>query len=111
MWVGPPFRCVRRSSAPSRARWRLPAEVGERRFGSRTLRSAMSKTETGLFPALLRYWRGRRGLSQLDLAVAADVSSRHVSFLETGRAQPGRDMVLRLGATLEVPLRDQNELL
>jgi transcriptional regulator with XRE-family HTH domain len=53
----------------------------------------------------------RRGLSQLDLALAADVSPRHVSFLETGRAQPSREMVLRLGATLEVPLRDQNALL
>jgi transcriptional regulator with XRE-family HTH domain len=50
-------------------------------------------------------------LSQLDLAVAADVSARHVSFLETGRAQPSREMVLRLGATLNVPLRDQNEMM
>jgi len=66
---------------------------------------------TGLFPALLRHWRGRRGLSQLDLATAADVSPRHLSFLETGRANPGREMVLRLGATLDVPMRDQNELL
>jgi transcriptional regulator with XRE-family HTH domain len=64
-----------------------------------------------VFPALLRHWRSRRGLSQLDLALAAEVSSRHVSFLETGRAQPSRDMVLRLGATLNVPLRDQNEML
>ena len=50
-------------------------------------------------------------MSQLDLALAADVSARHVSFLETARAQPSREMVLRLGATLDVPLRDQNELL
>ncbi len=64
-----------------------------------------------LFPALLKHWRGRRGLSQLDLAVSADVSARHVSFLETGRAQPSREMVLRLGSTLEVPLRDQNAML
>lgn len=71
----------------------------------------MSRTDTGLYPALLRYWRGRRGLSQLDLAVAADVSSRHLSFLETGRAQPGREMLLRLAATLDVPLRDQDEML
>jgi len=67
--------------------------------------------ESGLFPALLKHWRGRRGLSQLDLALAAEVSARHISFLETGRAQPSREMVLRLGATLEVPLRDQNALL
>jgi transcriptional regulator with XRE-family HTH domain len=71
----------------------------------------MSKNEGGIFPALLRHWRTKRGLSQLDLAVSADVSSRHLSFLETGRAQPSREMVLRLGATLDVPLRDQNELL
>jgi transcriptional regulator with XRE-family HTH domain len=64
-----------------------------------------------LYSALLRHWRTRRGLSQLDLAVASGVSSRHVSFLETGRAQPSREMVLRLAATLDVPLRDQNELL
>lgn len=50
-------------------------------------------------------------MSQLDLALAADVSSRHISFLETGRAQPGEEMVLRLAATLDVPLRKQNELL
>jgi len=70
----------------------------------------MSK-DARLFPALLRYWRARRGLSQLDLALAADVSARHVSFLETGRTHPSHDMVLRLGATLDVPLRDQNALL
>jgi transcriptional regulator with XRE-family HTH domain len=66
---------------------------------------------TRLFPALLKHWRNRRGLSQLDLALASDVSPRHVSFLETGRAQPSREMVLRLGATLSVPLRDQNDML
>jgi transcriptional regulator with XRE-family HTH domain len=71
----------------------------------------MAKTEGSIFPALLRHHRHLRGLSQLDLAVASDVSSRHVSFLETGRAQPSREMVLRLGACLAVPLRDQNELL
>src|SRR5499427_6067429 len=71
----------------------------------------MPRPEPRLFPALLRDWRTRRGLSQLDLALAADVSARHVSFLETGRAQPSREMVLRLGATLNVPLRDQNDML
>jgi transcriptional regulator with XRE-family HTH domain len=71
----------------------------------------MARSDERLFPALLRHWRTRRGLSQLDLALAADVSPRHVSFLETGRAQPSREMVLRLGATLAVPLRDQNAML
>lgn len=64
-----------------------------------------------LFRALLKHWRSARGMSQLDLASGADVSARHLSFLETGRAQPSRDMVLRLGATLGLALRDQNELL
>jgi transcriptional regulator with XRE-family HTH domain len=64
-----------------------------------------------LFSALLKYWRGRCGMSQLDLALSADVSARHVSFLESGRAKPSQDMVLRLMSTLQVPLRDQNEVL
>jgi len=64
-----------------------------------------------LFAALLKYWRGRRGLSQLDLAMEADVSARHLSFLETGRARPSEEMVLLLASALAVPLRDQNRLL
>jgi transcriptional regulator with XRE-family HTH domain len=64
-----------------------------------------------LFPALLRYWRGRQGHSQLDLALLADVSARHLSCLETGRARPSEAMVLRLMAALGAPLRDQNEAL
>jgi transcriptional regulator with XRE-family HTH domain len=59
----------------------------------------------------LRWWRTRRGLSQLDLAGAAGTTQRHVSFLESGRAQPSREMVLRLAAALDVPLRQQNALL
>jgi transcriptional regulator with XRE-family HTH domain len=66
---------------------------------------------SALFPALLRHWRSRRGLSQLDLALAADVSARHISFLETGRARPSREMILQLAASLSVPLREQNALL
>lgn len=61
--------------------------------------------------ALLRDWRRRRRLSQLDLALEADVSARHLSFLETGRAQPSREMVLRLADRLDLPLREQNRLL
>ena len=64
-----------------------------------------------LFSALLKYWRGRRGLSQLDLALHAGVSARHLSFLESGRAQPSEPMALRLLAALDVPLRDRNEAL
>jgi transcriptional regulator with XRE-family HTH domain len=60
---------------------------------------------------LLRDWRRRRRLSQLALAAEAEVSPRHVSFLETGRAQPSREMLLRLAERLEIPLRDRNALL
>jgi len=60
---------------------------------------------------LLRAWRRRRSLSQLELALDAAVSSRHVSFLETGRARPSREMLLRLAEHLEVPLRERNALL
>src|SRR5688572_6378431 len=63
------------------------------------------------FGLLLREWRSRRRVSQLDLAVEAGVSSRHVSFIETGRAQPSREMVLMLARVLDIPLRDRNELL
>ena len=59
----------------------------------------------------LRDWRRRRRMSQLDLALEAGVSARHLSFLETGRSRPSRDMVLRLCEELEVPLRDRNRLL
>jgi transcriptional regulator with XRE-family HTH domain len=60
---------------------------------------------------LLRIWRERRRLSQLELAGAADISARHVSFLETGRSVPSRAMLLRLAERLEVPLRERNALL
>lgn len=60
---------------------------------------------------LLREWRQRRRLSQLDLACEADISTRHLSFLETGRALPSRDMVLHLSEQLDIPLRDRNVLL
>ncbi|WP_199745525.1 helix-turn-helix domain-containing protein [Amycolatopsis sp. WAC 04182] len=60
---------------------------------------------------LLREWRDRRRISQLDLAISADISTRHLSFVETGRSKPSRDMVLRLGEHLEVPLRERNQLL
>lgn len=61
--------------------------------------------------AMLRRWRQRRRLSQLDLSVAADVSTRHLSFVETGRATPSREMVLHLADHLDVPLRERNALL
>ena len=71
---------------------------------------------TTLSPALgvgdlLRGWRQRRRLSQLDLSVEAEVSTRHLSFVETGRAKPSRELVLHLAEHLDVPLRERNSLL
>jgi transcriptional regulator with XRE-family HTH domain len=63
------------------------------------------------FGRLLREWRGVRGKSQLALATEAGVSTRHLSFVETGRASPSRDMVLTLAEALDVPLRERNALL
>lgn len=60
---------------------------------------------------LLREWRGLRGMSQMALAMEADVSPRHVSFLESGRSNPSQDMVLRLADALAMPLRDCNAML
>ena len=63
------------------------------------------------FGEQLRHWRQRRRLSQLELASEAELSTRHLSFVETGRAKPSRDMVLRLSEALELPLRSRNALL
>lgn len=63
------------------------------------------------FAQLLKRWRAVRKLSQLELALAAGVSQRHVSFLEVGRAQPSRDMVMQLAKALDLPMREQNSLL
>src|SRR5215468_12349163 len=60
---------------------------------------------------LLRQWRQRRRLSQLALACDAGISTRHLSFVETGRAHPSRDMLLHLSEQLEVPMRERNVLL
>ena len=63
------------------------------------------------FGALLRYWRAKRGLSQLELAGDSAISQRHLSFLESGRSQPSREMVLKLGLVLGIPLRQRNLML
>lgn len=64
-----------------------------------------------MFPTLCKQWRRRRHLSQLHLAECARISQRHLSWLETGRSQPSREMVLRLAEAMEVPLRERNTLL
>jgi transcriptional regulator with XRE-family HTH domain len=63
------------------------------------------------FGILLKQWRDRRSLSQLALSLTSQVSQRHISFLESGRAQPSQEMVLQLATVLEIPLRHQNLLL
>lgn len=63
------------------------------------------------FPQALKSWRKSRRFSQLDLAVEADVSSRHISFLETGRSRPSRDMILRLCDALQLPLVARNQMM
>ena len=66
---------------------------------------------TASFGSGLRWWRERRGFSQLDLAGAAETTQRHLSFLESGRAGPSPEMILRLATVLDIPLRQQNALL
>jgi transcriptional regulator with XRE-family HTH domain len=71
----------------------------------------MAGVQTQPVGNLLRKWRERRRLSQLDLACEAEISTRHLSFLETGRSIPSREMVLHLAEQLDVPLRERNVLL
>lgn len=70
-----------------------------------------SRASPQAFGEHLRHWRQHRRLSQLDLASEADISTRHLSFVETGRASPSREMVLRLSERLDIPLRERNTLL
>ena len=73
--------------------------------------TATASVPTAGVGPLLRSWRERRRRSQLDLATEAEVSTRHLSFVETGRSKPSRELLLHLTEHLEVPLRDRNELL
>ena len=68
-------------------------------------------SNSNAFGRLLKGWRGRRGFSQLDLAVAARTTQRHLSFIESGRAKPSREMILRLSTTMGLSLRQQNALM
>ncbi|MGW2651493.1 helix-turn-helix domain-containing protein [Streptomyces sp. NPDC001393] len=69
-----------------------------------------ASTRGGLAGAL-REWRTRRRVSQLELAMRAGTTQRHVSFIESGRSTPGRSMIIRLAESLEVPIRERNDLL
>src|SRR5687767_15573629 len=71
----------------------------------------MAANPADLVGSQIRSWRTRRRLSQLDLALDADISARHLSFLETGRSRPSRSMLLRLAERLKIPARDRNLLL
>ncbi|MFJ3715236.1 helix-turn-helix domain-containing protein [Streptomyces sp. NPDC090057] len=73
--------------------------------------SAATNADKGQAGRLLRSWRERRRVSQLELALRADSSARHISFIETGRSRPSEEMVLRLAEHLEVPVRERNALL
>jgi transcriptional regulator with XRE-family HTH domain len=107
-------------------RWHLPAEPVHQEIAGGGVKSITSqvmdaKKRAGYddrmsanahtFGPLLREWRQRRRVSQLDLALDGNISARHLSFLETGRARPSRDMVLHLAEHLAVPLRERNILL
>ena len=63
------------------------------------------------FGQQLKQWRIRRNFSQLSLSLSSNVSQRHISFIESGRSRPSREMVLKLAAVLDIPLRQQNQLL
>src|SRR3954452_19346647 len=80
------------------------------RFQTRSYAGAMTIHQLP-FGVLLRRWRQRRRMTQADLALAADSSTRHLSCLETGRSQPSREMIMHLAEHLQVPLREQNALL
>jgi transcriptional regulator with XRE-family HTH domain len=71
----------------------------------------MTEPQSSAFGETLKAWRARRHLSQLDLALDANVSARHISFMETGRSKPSREMVLQLAETMSLPLRARNDLL
>src|SRR5262245_27186573 len=99
--VDHPRRARRRSAAERAAS--ITCEVMEAGLGARYLCPVASAAQP--VGELLRQWRQRRRMSQLELALGAEVSARHVSFLETGRSVPSREMVLHLAERLEVPLR------
>jgi transcriptional regulator with XRE-family HTH domain len=71
----------------------------------------MNTSSENAFGSLLRHWRETRRYSQMDLALEANVSSKHVSFLETGRNRPSREMIVRLSSAMDIPLRDRNLML
>jgi transcriptional regulator with XRE-family HTH domain len=100
---------------PQFPRRELVVSIGPRILSAMNGTQAQKRPGSSLngnaFGRLLKNWRGRRGFSQLDLALAARTTQRHLSFIESGRATPSRDMILRITATMDLPLRQQNALL
>lgn len=94
-------------------RARIAAPGRERAEPGRHYDSLMPASPARISPFghRLRRWRTIRRMSQLDLAIAAGTTARHLSFIETGRSRPGRDLILRLGDALDLPLPDRNALL
>lgn len=78
---------------------------------SAALQPAPARDTFADFPSALRYWRAKRGHSQLALSLIGKVSQRHLSFLESGRSQPSRELIIRLGTVLDIPLRQRNIML
>ncbi|MGW2285409.1 helix-turn-helix domain-containing protein [Streptomyces phaeochromogenes] len=97
------------SAIPSAARAAAPSTARPAARSTATSAGA-SAVDKGVGP-LLRGWREQRRVSQLELALRADSSARHISFVETGRSRPSEEMVLRLAEHLDVPVRDRNALL
>ena len=91
-------------------RSRLPGDIAFGRSPGMTTAITQSSPHAS-FGTLMRHWRRRRGLSQLELAETGSVSQRHISFLESGRARPSRQMAMHLGELLDLNLRDRNRLL
>lgn len=85
--------------------------VGQKDMNARQVLESYAPSARPNLGAMLREWRRLRGMSQLTLALTADLSQRHVSFIESGRSGPSREMVLRIAEALDMPLRARNELL
>src|SRR3954453_15116704 len=94
------FDVIKSDGADLRAEVSLPAT-----------QSDIGETRGGELGVLLRGWRSARGKSQLELALEAGVSQRHLSFIESGRKVPGREKPVDIGGALDVPLRERNALL
>src|SRR3954471_7188855 len=93
------------------ARGRRSGIIGRKDWSTMKAMAGALKTRASSAGALLRQWRDIRGKTQLDLSFDAGVSQKHISFVESGRSVPSRQMLLDLAQALDVPLRERNELL